>query len=375
MSTTASPTPQLIEFTRFLRDHGFNSGIQEALDVLNVSDIGGVLNKTQLHWQLRSLLCSSQRDWEKFDALFAQYWRRHLHLNPNNTLMTPPPAAQETQIMEVLQPAAGEQDSDAELDGDQGGASREENLAKTDFRHLVDTAQMREIEALIERLARRLRRRLMRRRQTHPQGSQIHLRRTLRRSISHGGTPLDLVFTRRRRFWPRMVILLDVSRSMNLYSSLFLRFARGLVQTFKQTHVFAFHTDLINVTDALASRDYGEMQTRLAQVSAGWAGGTRIGGCLETFNQTQARRVLNGRSVFIIMSDGFDTDMPEALAEQLSRIQSRVRRVVWLNPLKGWDGYEPRAAGMQAALPFIDVFASAHNLESLVALEDVLGRL
>ena len=166
-------------------------------------------------------------------------------------------------------------------------------------------------------------------------------------------------------------MIVDVSRSMSLYSHVFLRFARGLVNAFRDASAFAYHTRLVPITDALRQTDMTRMRTSLALISQGWSGGTRIGECLGHFNQDYGRLV-NARSVVIIVSDGLDTGEPATLANELARIKQRCRKLIWLNPLLGRPGYEPKTRGMQAALPHIDLFAPAHNLQSLQALEPAL---
>ena len=200
----------------------------------------------------------------------------------------------------------------------------------------------------------------------------MHLRRTIRNSLRYGGTPLELIFKERRRQLPRLVLLLDVSRSMSLYSYLFLRFARGVLGAFRDSHAFVYHTRLVPVSEVLRERDIDKVKEKLAIISLGWSGGTRIGECVEHFNLEHARKILGSRSIVVMVSDGYDTGPPELLAEQLGRIQRCARKVVWLNPLLGRDDYQPLARGMQAALPYIDVFAPAHSLKSLAALESQL---
>ena len=145
--------------------------------------------------------------------------------------------------------------------------------------------------------------------------------------------------------------------------------------SFREADGFVFHTRLVHLGPALRERNTERAIERLALLAEGWAGGTRIGECLAAFNRHHAARVLNGRTVVVIVSDGYDTGPPEALAKEMARLKRRARRIVWLNPLLGWPGYEPSAGGMAAALPFVDLFAPAHNLPSLAALEQALVRL
>jgi len=162
---------------------------------------------------------------------------------------------------------------------------------------------------------------------------------------------------------------------MNVYSYFFLHFARGIIDAFKDTEAFAFHTSLVHITDTLKEPDNHRLKEKLAWISAGWGGGTRIGESLQTFNRDYARRLLSSRSFVFIVSDGYDTGDPELLAEQVRQIKRRAKRVIWLNPLLGREDYVPSAEGIQAVMPYLDVFAPAHSLESLMKIEDMLVRL
>ncbi len=201
------------------------------------------------------------------------------------------------------------------------------------------------------------------------------LRRTIHRSVSHGGTPLDLVWRRRKPKPLRLVILLDASGSMSLYTAFFLRFIHGVVDAFREAEAFVFHTRLVHVSDSLRERDVSRAIDRLALMAEGIGGGTRIGESLATFNRWHAARVINSRTAVMILSDGYDTGEPERLAGEMRRLRRRCRRIIWLNPLIGWKDYAPEARGMRAALPYIDLFAPAHSLDSLAALEPYLARI
>jgi uncharacterized protein with von Willebrand factor type A (vWA) domain len=201
------------------------------------------------------------------------------------------------------------------------------------------------------------------------------LRRTFQRSVSTGGIPLKLFYSVRKPKPFKIVIFVDVSGSMDLYSLFFTRFVHALTSHFARTEAFIFHTRLVQITGTLATADPMKLMEKMALISQGWSGGTRIGDALAAFNDQYAGSVMGSRTLAIVVSDGFDTGPPERLAAELQRLKRRTKRLVWLNPLLGRASYEPRAAGMAAALPHIDLFAPAHNLESLAALEAELARL
>ena len=367
---------RIVEFGRLARADHFRVGIQEAKDALDVAGRVDLLDQRELRWGLRTLLCSNAGDWARFDKFFDSYWlrpnRRKVELPPYADGITP--AAAPTYANRAAPADARHEDDDGDSI-ERVGASRRDLLTRSDFSLSQLNADTRELEQWIEQVARRMRKRLLRRYQIRASGQRLHLRRTVRRSLRYGGLPLELILQERRRELPRLVLITDVSRSMNVYSYFFLRFARGIIDAFKDTEAFAFHTRLIHVTDTLKERDSHRLKEKLAWISAGWGGGTRIGESLQAFNRDYARRLVGSGTFVFIMSDGYDTGEPELLAEQVREIKRRARRVIWLNPLLGRKDYAPTAEGILAVLPYLDLFAPAHSLESLMKIEDMLVKL
>ena len=216
----------------------------------------------------------------------------------------------------------------------------------------------------------------MRRERVRRRGRRLDLRRTIHRNVSHGGTLLDLAWRRRKIKPLRLVFLLDASGSMSLYTAFFVRFLHGVVDAFREIEAFVFHTRLAPcVARRCATATSRARSDKLSLMAQGIGGGTQDRQSLATFNRWHARRVINSRTAVMIVSDGYDTGTPEQLGEEMRRLRRRCRRIIWLNPLIGWRDYSPQARGMQAALPYIDLFAPAHNLESLAALEPYLARI
>ena len=380
---------RLAGFARTLRDNGFKVGLTETRDALVILTHSIASRPTSLRSAFRSLFCATHSDWERFDEIFDAYWlgtqMRRMRALSGIAAESRAPARRRLDTMS-LQASNGQpdhverrQEGDAQGAADnrgrREGASHFENLATIDFRHITDPTDMARAHSLAERLARVMRARLVRREQIRRRGRRLDLRHTIHRNVSHGGTPVDLAWRRRKIKPLRLVVLLDASGSMNLYTAFFVRFLHGVMDAFREAEAFIFHTQLAHVSPSLRDRDVTRAVDKLSMMAQGIGGGTRIGESLATFNRWHARRVINSRTAVMIVSDGYDTGAPEHLGQEMRRLRWRCRKVVWLNPLIGWRDYTPQARGMQAALPYIDLFAPAHNLESLAALEPYLARI
>jgi uncharacterized protein with von Willebrand factor type A (vWA) domain len=241
-------------------------------------------------------------------------------------------------------------------------------LSSADFRDLTEREHALDIEALMRRFARRLKDLQLRREARSRRGRRLDLPKTIRRSVASGGTPFELAWKDRRRVRPRLVVLIDVSRSMLLYSFFYLRLARALSAELADVHSYIFHTRVTGISDALNDPDPWRAQERLHLVAQGWAGGTRIGDSLAQFNREHAPRVVHARTAILILSDGYDTGEAARLAEALRQLRRRARRIVWLNPLCNRPGYAPISQGMQAALPHLDLLAPGADLASIAAV-------
>jgi uncharacterized protein with von Willebrand factor type A (vWA) domain len=380
---------RLAGFARTLRDNGYRVGLAETRDALQVLASPAALRPTSLKPALRSLFCATHSDWERFDEIFDAFWQGR-DMRQRQILSGVPSAshAPARKLAEAHVPqeapglpdrierrSGGDGETQAEGRGRREGASRVENLAATDLRHIVDPEEIAATHALAARLARVMRARLVRRDQIRRRGRRIDLRRTIHRNVSHGGMPFDLAWRRRKIKPLRLVVLLDASGSMSLYTAFFVRFLHGVVDAFREAEAFVFHTRLAHVSPSLRDRDVTRAVEKLSLMAQGIGGGTRIGESLATFNRWHARRVINSRTALMIVSDGYDTGEPGQLGEEMRRLRRRCRKIIWLNPLIGWRDYSPQARGMQAALPYVDLFAPAHNLESLAALEPYLAKV
>jgi uncharacterized protein with von Willebrand factor type A (vWA) domain len=379
---------RLAGFARTLRDNGFRVGLAETRDALQILASVAATKPSALKPALRALFCATHSDWERFDEIFDAFWRglgmRSRQVLSQMSSTSPAPGrrlaeasvpSEAIELADRVERRGGGNEQPADGRGRREGASRRENLTAVDLRHIVDPDEVAATHALAARLARIMRARLVRREQIRRRGPRLDLRRTIHRNVSHGGTPIDLAWRRRKIKPLRLVVLLDASGSMSLYTAFFVRFLHGVVDAFREAEAFVFHTRLAHVSPSLRDRDVTRAVERLSLMAQGIGGGTRIGESLATFNRWHARRVINSRTAVMIVSDGYDTGAPEELALQMRRLRGRCRKVIWLNPLLGWRDYSPQARGMRAALPYVDLFAPAHNLESLAALESYLARI
>jgi uncharacterized protein with von Willebrand factor type A (vWA) domain len=388
MDGVAALELRMVRFVRLLRYNGFSAGVSEAADALHALGILGAANITQVRRVLRTLFTSREREWHRFDEIFDAFWLGQARHRGSIAKISGGGASQRSgegtagrkrgtlaDFFDWCGKDASASGAGSPGEGRIGGASAAENLAKADFGQVTDPDELERLHDLSERWAERIRYRLSRRRRAALKGGKPLLRRTFQKSVSSAGMPLTLYRSRRKPKPVRIVLFVDVSGSMDLYSLFFTRFVYTLSLNLARTEAFIFHTRLVHITRTLMTANPVKMMEKMALISQGWSGGTRIGAALAEFNSRYASAIATSNTIAVIISDGFDTGPAERLAAELGRLKRRVKRLVWLNPLLGRQSYEPRAAGMAAALPHIDLFAPAHNLESLAALEDELARL
>ena len=370
---------RLTGFSGFLHANGFGVGGGDAARVLATSARVGVLDAQVLRWSLKALLCGRADEWRRFDALFDAYF-----LPPNRKAFvggaTDAPRQRDDAHHARDHDASTRQRRSRGRDDDRlvarDVASREEALAATDFRDLARADEIRDIEALMRRFARRLRHLQLRREAPALRGRRLDLPGTIRRSVERGGTPLSLAWKDYRRIRPRLVLLLDVSRSMNRYSFFYLRLARALSAELADVASYIFHTRITGVSDALRDPDPWRAQEKMHLLAEGWGGGTRIGECLRDFNRSEAPRRVHSRTAVVVVSDGYDTGEPELLADSLVELRRRARRLVWINPLASRSDWTPASRAMQAALPHVDLLAPGADLATLErVLPDIVETL
>lgn len=376
-------------FMAHLRYNGINVGVAEtdaALLAMRHIDLADI-NETKL--ALKSICANDADRFGKFDDLFKAYWqnkgrdRRSSHqtekLLEKKNRKTNRSSFNETGDTS----STGDQDlpdDDHDEEAHQSGegkliSSKIANIDKTDLREFMKPEDLARAEKIAEDIAKAIRYRRSRRRRAARKGAGLDFKRIIRKSISTGGEPFQLLKRNKPDRPQHIVALLDVSGSMTIYSRVFLAFLKGLMSADQNTDAYLFHTQLVRISDPLRDGDTFRAVNRLSMMAQGFGGGTKIGVNLGLFNRQYAAKQVNGRSVVIILSDGYDNDPPEKIASELARLKKRGCKIIWLNPLKGWKDYEPVAKGMAAALPYLDLFAAATTLNDLAALEPELGKI
>ena len=356
----------VVAFGRVLREGGVEVGPGRVADALRGLDAVDLTRQEDVYFALRQTLVSRRDDLELFDRAFATWFLREL--------AAPSPDASDEPGIEdraaELRPGGSDDaldDGEAEL-----GASADELLRLKDFAEMSPDELERARRAIAEIAQTRPLRR-SRRRRPDPRGDRLDVRQLVRSSLRAGGDPVERP-RRARKVVPRkLVVLCDVSGSMSAYARAILLFLHAAVGTGGGAEAFAFGTRLTRLTHDLGLRD---PEAALAHVTAGpldWGSGTRIGASLRELNDTHGWRGLTRGAVVVVVSDGWERDDPGLLASEIARLARVAYAVVWVNPLKGHPEYEPLAAGMRAALPYVDRFLPGHNLESLEALGTVLS--
>lgn len=363
----------VIGFVQFARAKGLPVGIQDSKDAVQAADIGLIQEYDTFKYGLKALFVTDKEETELFDKVYEAFWKSRDGLVKSKTTYKNQSNLQKKSPGSLVWMGMGDTEESKEDSGKNvSGANKIERLRKTDFSK-VGEMDSSLLEELAIKLWQQMSLRLKRRMKAAQNRGKIDLRKTIRKSIGQGGDPLYLKFKKREPIKQRLIILLDVSGSMDKYSFFLLRFVWALRTHFEKIEAFIFSTTLLRITPFLDGKDMEKTLSSLSGQVHHWSSGTQIGNCFRQFNEQYAKRMLCGSSTTIILSDGLDTGEPQLLSDELLKIKRRTTKLIWLNPLKGMRGYEPTAKGMSAALPNIDLFRSAHSLNSLLELEKYLA--
>ncbi len=359
----------LLGFCRYLRSKGFTIGPAEISLMLEALDrIAPFETPEAFKESLAATLCRSRRQQEMFGELYDKYWKELDKAVNSKRIDHPeekpqPSQSKKPSIQQIKNWLYGNKEEEIT---DIATYSAQQTLGQRDFASFSEE-ELGELWRVIQQIARSMAMQANRRwEKTHRQ-KQIDLRNTVRQNLRRGGELLDIRFRRPKRNRHKLVVICDVSKSMDLYSQFLLQFLYTFQNVDKKIESFIFSTSLQRVTHALKGYQFKESLQRLSQEVNTWSGGTRIGYSLQQFVQGYSR-LLNKRTTVIILSDGWDIGDTNILEKSMRKIHGKAGRVIWLNPLAGNPDFKPEVKGMQVSLPFIDIFTSGHNIDSLKAL-------
>ncbi|MFY9760271.1 MAG: VWA domain-containing protein [Xanthobacteraceae bacterium] len=373
----------ILYFARALRAAGIPVGPGAVLDALEALKTAGVGTREDFYWTLHAVFVKRHEHTILFDQAFRIFFRRRGYIDQLIAMMMPQapasapqaPQAGATRVHEALYSGLDDKlkkEREIELDARLTVSDREV-LQKKDFAQMT-SAEIAAAKEAMKRLVLPLAEVRTRRLAPHVHGHLIDIRRTLRASMKGGGDFIDLRFIGPKTKPPPIVALLDISGSMSQYSRVFLHFLHALTDARKRVSTFLFGTRLTNVTRALRERDPDDALASCSAAVPDWSGGTRIASSLRAFNKLWARRVLTQGAIVLLITDGLERDADDSLAFEIDRLHRSCRRLIWLNPLLRFEGFEARARGVKTMLPYVDEFRPIHNLESMTELVAALTK-
>ncbi len=380
----------IMHFARALRAAGLPVGPGRVLRAAQAVEAVGLGHRADFYWALHAVFVNRRDQQELFDQAFHLFWRNPRVLERMMNLVLPDSPLEEAarrdkgreisrRLAEALAsaPDRGREDEtdrsdEPEIDAAMTFSSRE-LLQRTDFEKM-SAAELAAAKQAVRAMRLPVMQVATRRYRPAAEGRRADLRATLRAALRSGGDTIPLKWKTRRRRPPPLVVICDISGSMSRYARMLLHFMHAITNDRDRVESFVFGTRLTYITRQLRNRDVDLALERLSDKVLDWSGGTRIGACLEAFNRTWSRRVLGQGGVVLLISDGLDRDNAAGLAAQIERLHKSCRRLIWLNPLLRYEGYEPKSLGAQAMLPHVDDFRSVHNLRSLAELAEVLSR-
>jgi uncharacterized protein with von Willebrand factor type A (vWA) domain len=385
MESTKPPQAQghllehVLAFTYLLREMGVDVSPGQALELVRALGHVPITSREDFRGAARCTLIRRHEDLPLFDAAFQFYWKTNTF---DPSMLAMPVMKAPSRPLRLPRRKKGEDDA-------QGGGEKQEEEEKIEILLSYSAGEtlrtkdfgsftweeVQACKALLKELAWRIEPRRTRRQRPTQRGRRIDMRRVLRRNLRYGGEPIELAWRDRRTRQRPLVVLCDISGSMDRYSRILLQFVHTISNGLRDVEAFVFGTRLTRVTRLLRERDIDDAIGAVSKQVVDWSGGTRIGETLKEFNYLWARRVLGRGAVVLLISDGWDRGESELLGREMGRLQRACHRLIWLNPLLGSPGYQPLTRGMQAALPYVDDFLPVHNLASLEQLGEKLSAL
>jgi len=364
---------RLIDFTGYCRDRQFVLGPQETRDAFAVAELGYVLERKLFQYSLKAIYCKRKEHFDRFDEMFDRFWSRYYEekLEKRKKKLTQIKKEPETATVIFLGAKFNVPKKENKIEAKQTkGANESIRLRMTDFSK-VNVADKERLEELAEELFHQMSMRFKRRLKNSNKGT-IDIRKTMRHGLDKGGWLLDLAYRKKRKEKRKVVFILDISGSMDTYSYYLLRYVMVLRKYFKSLEFFTFSTHLTHVTPLLRQNNEHEILKRIGKNVNSWSSGTKIGESLTEFLNTYGSKFLSQKHIVVILSDGLETGSVTVLKEAVRTIRRKCKTLVWLNPLKGMEGYQPIQKGIVNVMPHLDAFESAHNLDSLMKLEKLL---
>jgi uncharacterized protein with von Willebrand factor type A (vWA) domain len=381
----------VVHFARVLRGAGLPIGPGRAIEAVRALEAIGLATREDFYWTLHAVFVNRRDQHEIFDQAFRMFWRDPKLLERMLNFLLPQVQSGEQdpkekeklsrRLAEAFQagrsyereppPPRDRPEDEQQIDAVMTWSNREV-LQEKDFEQMSN-AELAQAKLALQRLEMPFSEIRTRRFRPSHRGARIDFRATLKAWARSGGASSDFARRERRTRLPPLVVLCDISGSMERYTRMFLHFLHALTNDRARVHIFLFGTRLTNITRALRQKDPDKALTKVGESVEDWAGGTRIGHCLQEFNLRWGRRVLGQNATVLLISDGLDRDAAAGLREEIERLSKSCRRLVWLNPLLRFSGFEPKSSGARAMLPFVDDFRPAHNLASLGAIADALS--
>jgi uncharacterized protein len=372
----------VVHFARLLRRAGLRIGPGDTLDAQRAVAAVDLLSRDQFYWALHAVLVRRHADHALFDEAFRLFWRDPMGMQSALAMLLPQVRAPTNRsvsrrLSEAWRPPAPPAETpparEAPPEIDTFLAYSSDEILRTRDFDQMSADELARARVLVRRLELDVRPLITRRTRPAARG-EVDRARTLRSALRGGGELIALRHRARVERPPVIVALCDISGSMGRYSEMLLRFLHALLAEHGRGHVFLFATRLSNITRTLRHRDVDAALTRCGKEVGDWASGTRLGPCLHEFNRTWSRRVLAQGAVVLLVTDGLDREDTTGLAAEAARLRRSCRRLIWLNPLLRYAGFEPRAAGVRALLPNVDEHRPIHDLDSLAALAQALAR-
>jgi hypothetical protein len=386
MTSTAARsriTDNIVYFARTLRKAGVPVGPASVVDAVNAVEVSGIESRDDLYWTLHAVFVRKHEHKVLFDEAFRIYWQSRGLIEKMLAILSPvapprgapeKPKAGQTRVSQAFQAAqervAEETVPEIEVDA-KFTVSGKELLQKKDFAQMT-AEEVEEAKRALKSMVMPMDRIRLRRLKSASRG-RIDPRQTMRASMRAGGEIIDMKYRKPAEKRPPLVVLCDISGSMSQYSRLLLHFLHGITAERRDVHTFLFGTRLTNVTRQLRMKDPDEALDACSDGVEDWSGGTRIASALHDFNRHWSRRVLSGNPTVLLITDGLERDTDEDLEREMDRLHRSCRRLIWLNPLLRFDGFEAKARGIRAMLPHVDEFRAAHSLDAVADLAAALS--